>query len=173
MRINRILQEKKRPEQKEVDLSLLDEKINSYRGKKGNIIPLLQGAQSIYGYLPDSVFDKLEKELDISKSQMYGVATFYSQFRLSPVGKHIIKVCHGTACHVQNATELTESLAETLEINDGETTPDGLFTLESVACLGCCSLAPVIMIGDEVFGRLNGKAAVKIINEYRNKENQI
>jgi NADH-quinone oxidoreductase subunit E len=172
MRINRILQEKKRPEQNEVDLSLLDEKIKSYRGKKGNIIPLLQGAQSIYGYLPDAVFEKLEKELDISKSQMYGVATFYSQFRLSPVGKHIIKVCHGTACHVQNATELTEYLAEALEINDGETTPDGLFTLESVACLGCCSLAPVIMIGDEVFGRLNGKSAVKIINEYKNKENQ-
>jgi len=172
MRINRILQEKKRPEQSEVDLSLLDEKIKTYRGKKGNLIPLLQGAQSIYGYLPDMVFDKLEQELGISKSQMYGVATFYSQFRLSPVGKHIIKVCHGTACHVQNATEITESLSEALKINDGETTSDGLFTLESVACLGCCSLAPVIMIGDEVFGRLSGKSAVKIINEYRNKENQ-
>jgi len=172
MRINRILQEKKRPEQKEVDLSLLDETIKKYRGKKGNIIPLLQSAMSIYGYLPDTVFDKLERDLDISKSQMYGVATFYSQFRLAPVGKHIIKVCHGTACHVQNATELTEYLAEALEINDGETTSDGIFTLESVACLGCCSLAPVIMIGDEVFGRLTGKAAVKIINEYKNKEKQ-
>ncbi|MDD3686114.1 MAG: NADH-quinone oxidoreductase subunit NuoE [Bacteroidales bacterium] len=172
MRINRILQEKTRPEQQQVDLSLMDTLIEKYRGKQGNVIPLLQSAMALYGYLPDSVFEKIESELKISKSQMYGVATFYSQFRLSPVGKHIVKVCHGTACHVQNATELTESLAEALEINDGETTPDGIFTLESVACLGCCSLAPVIMIGEEVYGKLNGKSAVKIINEIKLKENK-
>ena len=172
MRINRILQEKTRPEQKQVDISLMDALIEKYRGKQGNVIPLLQSAMALYGYLPDSVFEKIESELKISKSQMYGVATFYSQFRLSPVGKHIIKVCHGTACHVQNATELTESLAEALEVKDGETTPDGIFTLESVACLGCCSLAPVIMIGEEVYGKLNGKSAVKIINEIKLKENK-
>lgn len=172
MRINRILQEKTRPEQKQVDLSLMDALIEKYRGKQGNVIPLLQSAMALYGYLPDSVFEKIESELKISKSQMYGVATFYSQFRLSPVGKHIVKVCHGTACHVQNATELTESLAEALEIKDGETTPDGVFTLESVACLGCCSLAPVIMIGEEVYGKLSGKSAVKIINEIKLKENK-
>ena len=79
---------------------------------------------------------------------MYGVATFYSQFRLKPVGKHIIKVCHGTACHVLDANVITEVLEEALKIKDGETTEDNLFTLESVACLGCCSLAPVLMIGD-------------------------
>lgn len=172
MRINRILQEKTRAEQSEIDLSLLDSVIEKSRGKKGNVIPLLQAAQAFYGYLPDVVFERLERELGISKSQMYGVATFYSQFRLSPVGKHIIKVCHGTACHVQNATELTEYLSEALNINDGETTEDWMFTLESVACLGCCSLAPVIMIGDEVFGKLDGNAAVKIINEIKLKEKQ-
>ncbi|MDR2009276.1 MAG: NADH-quinone oxidoreductase subunit NuoE [Bacteroidales bacterium] len=167
MRIVRIIQEKKQTEQSDIDLLLFDESIEKYRGKKGNLIPLLQSAMNIYGYLPESIFDKLEKELGISKSQMYGVATFYSQFRLSPVGKYIVKVCHGTACHVQNATELTESLEEVLKIGDGETTPDGMFTLESVACLGCCSLAPVIMIGDEVFGKLDGKAAIRIINEFK------
>lgn len=172
MRVQRNLVQKKRPEQKEVDLSKLDEVISHYKDKRGNVIPILQAAQEIYGYLPDVVFERYEKELGISKSQMYGVATFYAQFRLSPVGKHIIKVCHGTACHVQNANEITESLAEALEIKDGETTSDGFFTLESVACLGCCSLAPVMMIGDEVFGKLTGKSAVKIINEIKINENK-
>jgi NADH-quinone oxidoreductase subunit E len=172
MRINRIQKLKQQTEQQTVDLSKLDQVIEKYRGKKGNLIPLLQAAMAFYGYLPESVFNKLEKDLGISKSQMYGVATFYSQFRLSPVGKIIIKVCHGTACHVQNATELSEYLEEALSIKDGETTSDGLFTLESVACLGCCSLAPVIMIGDEVFGKLNGNSAVKIVNEIKLKEKQ-
>ncbi len=172
MRIQRILQEKELIEQNIVDLSELNKFIEKYRGKRGNIIPLLQAAQEIYGYLPEVVFQKLEKDLGISVSQMYGVATFYSQFRLAPVGKHIVKVCHGTACHVQNATELTEALEEALEIGDGETTEDGLFTIESVACIGCCSLAPVIMIGDEVYGKLDGKGTVKIINDYKLKEKE-
>jgi len=102
---------------------------------------------------------------------MYGVATFYAQFRLKPAGKHIIKVCHGTACHVQNANELTDAIEETLKIKDGETTEDGLFTLESVACLGCCSLAPVMMIGDETSGKLTRTQAVKIVKNIRIREN--
>jgi NADH-quinone oxidoreductase subunit E len=102
---------------------------------------------------------------------MYGVATFYAQFRLNPVGKHIIKVCHGTACHVQNAKALTTSLKESLKVDDGGTTEDRLFTLESVACLGCCSLAPVMMIGNETYGKLNGAQAVKIVKNIRISEN--
>ena len=102
---------------------------------------------------------------------MYGVATFYAQFRMNPVGKHIIKVCHGTACHVQNASALTEALEEALKLKDGETTEDGLFTLESVACLGCCSLAPVMMIGDETYGKLSGTQSVKIVKNIRILEN--
>ncbi len=172
MRIQRILKEKEKIEQNSIDLSQFKKQIEKYKGKRGNVIPLLQSAMSIYGYLPEIIFETLEKELGISKSQMYGVATFYSQFRLSPVGKHIVKVCHGTACHVQNATALTESLEEALKISDGETTEDGLFTLESVACLGCCSLAPVIMIGNEVYGKLTGSKAVKIINEIKLKEKE-
>jgi NADH-quinone oxidoreductase subunit E len=103
---------------------------------------------------------------------MYGVATFYAQFRLNPVGKHIVKVCHGTACHVQNANAITEALEESLGIADGETTEDRLFTLESVACLGCCSLAPVMMIGDETYGKLTGNQAVRIVKNIRIAEKQ-
>jgi NADH-quinone oxidoreductase subunit E len=101
---------------------------------------------------------------------MYGVATFYSQFRLNPVGKHIVKVCHGTACHVQNANAITDAIQEALKVSDGETTEDGLFTLESVACLGCCSLAPVMMIDDETYGKLTGDKAKKIIREIKRQE---
>lgn len=171
MRVKRIPISLEKTEQSNIDISLLDKYIDKYRGKKGNLIPLLQSAMDIYGYLPEQVFKKFEADLDISLSRMYGVATFYSQFRLNPVGKHIIKVCHGTACHVLNASELTEYLEDALNIKDGETTEDGMFTLESVACLGCCSLAPVIMIGDEVYGKLDGNKAVKVVNEIKLKEN--
>lgn len=172
MRVKRIPIKKEITEQPEVDLSLLDEVVEKYKGKRGNLIPILQAAMDLYGYLPQQVFYKYEKDLNISLSRMYGVATFYSQFRLNPVGKHIVKVCHGTACHVLNATELTEYLEDALEINDGETTEDGLFTLESVACLGCCSLAPVIMIGDEVYGKLDGNKAVKVVKEIKLNESK-
>jgi NADH-quinone oxidoreductase subunit E len=149
------------------DLELLNPLILKYKGKKGSLIPLLQGAQDIYGYIPGEVFQKIADETAIPLSDLYGVATFYAQFRLSPVGKHIIKVCHGTACHVQNAVEITEALEEALKVKDGETTADRLFTLESVACLGCCSLAPVMMIGDHTYGKLTGNEAVKIIKNIR------
>ena len=102
---------------------------------------------------------------------MFGVATFYAQFRLVPAGKYIVKVCHGTACHVQDANKITEALIESLKVNDGETTPDGLFTLESVACIGCCSLAPVMMIGDDTYGKLTEKSCKKVIREIKLSEN--
>jgi len=155
-----------------IDLGLLSNLIDKYNNKKGNLIPLLQGTQDIYGYIPDKAFRFISEQTGISMSEMFGVATFYSQFRLHPVGKHIIKVCHGTACHVQNAGMISESLEEALGIKDGETTDDNMFTLESVACLGCCSLAPVMMIGDETYGKLTGKSAVKVIKEIKIKESQ-
>lgn len=167
MRINRIQQPAMNQETDKPDLELLNPLILKYKGKKGSLIPLLQGAQDIYGYIPGEVFQKIADETAIPLSDLYGVATFYAQFRLSPVGKHIIKVCHGTACHVQNAVEITEALEEALKVKDGETTADRLFTLESVACLGCCSLAPVMMIGDHTYGKLTGNEAVKIIKNIR------
>jgi len=170
MRIQRV---NKQPEEKElpaaVDLTLVDNLIEKYRGKPGNMIPLLQGAQNIYGYIPREVFLKLARGTGLNLSDMYGVATFYAQFRLNPVGKVIIKVCHGTACHVQNADSISEAIREALKIKDGETTPDGLFTLESVACLGCCSLAPVMTIGDDTFGTLTGRGAVKILRDFKTR----
>jgi NADH-quinone oxidoreductase subunit E len=167
MRIARIQKKNEQPVNELVDLSLLDPLIGKYRGKKGSMIPLLQGAQNIYGFIPREVFERISEGTGIALSDMYGVATFYAQFRLKPVGRHIIKVCHGTACHVQNAHEITEALEETLHVKDGETTEDRLFTLESVACLGCCSLAPVMMISEQTYGKLTGNEAVKVIKNIR------
>ncbi len=167
MRVKRVSIKDVQEKQSAEDLSLMDSLIDKYRNKKGNLIPILQGVQTLYGYVPHDAFLKINKDAGINLADMYGVATFYAQFRLNPVGKHIIKVCHGTACHVQNATKLTEALMDSLKINDGETTEDNLFTLESVACLGCCSLAPVLMVGDETYGKLDGRKSVKIIKEIR------
>ncbi len=171
MRISRISEKVILNNVSEPDLTLLDGLIKKYKGKKGNMIPLLQGAQEIYGFLPKPVFEKISRETGLELSEMYGVATFYAQFRMHPVGKHIIKVCHGTACHVQNAKEITEALEESMKIKDGETTEDRLFTLESVACLGCCSLAPVMMVADQTYGKLTGSETVKIIKNIRTAEN--
>ena len=170
MRIARIKKETVKEEDKKVDLSLMDSFIEKYKNTRGNMIPLLQHTQELYGFIPRDAFLKLEKETNLKLSDMYGVASFYAQFRLKPVGKIIIKVCHGTACHVQNATAITEALEEELKIKDGETTKDGVFTLESVACLGCCSLAPVMMIGDETFGKLTGKSSKDVIRGIRERE---
>ena len=167
MRIDRIYQASANEQPNTPDLSLLEPRLEKYKGKKGSLIPLLQGAQDIYGFIPETVFHRLSEVTGIPLSDLYGVATFYAQFRLKPVGRHIIKVCHGTACHVQNADEITDSLQESLKIKDGETTADRLFTLESVACLGCCSLAPVMMIGEQTYGKLTGNEAVRIVKNIR------
>lgn len=171
MRIARVEPQKEAAvAEEQVDLSLLQPVIDEYKGKSGILIPVLQKTQDIYGYVPKQAFEVISEQTGISLSEMYGVATFYTQFRLNPVGKYIIKVCHGTACHVQSAPVITEALEESLNIKDGETTEDGLFTLESVACLGCCSLAPVMMINEETYGNLTGKSASKVIREIRLKE---
>lgn len=167
MRIARINIAQNSTELDPVNLELIDPLIRKYKGKKGNMIPLLQGTQEIYGYLPRVAFEKIASETGLNLSEMFGVATFYSQFRLKPGGKHIIKVCHGTACHVQNAKEISEALEEALKIRNGETTEDRFFTLESVACLGCCSLAPVMMIVDQTYGKLTGNEAMKIVKNIR------
>lgn len=170
MRITRIINNVNTADQEHVDLTSIYPIIEKYRGKKGNMIPVLQGIQNKFGYLPKESFKYVSDELGLNLSDMYGVATFYSQFRLNPVGKHIIKVCHGTACHVQNATAISEAITDFLKVKDGETTSDNMFTLESVACLGCCSLAPVIMVGEETYGKLTGAKAVKIIREIKRQE---
>ncbi len=173
MRIARLKNEEILPENASVDLDLINGVIEKYKGKRGNLIPVLQGVQNIFGYIPKDAFLKLNRDLGLKLNDMYGVATFYAQFRLKPVGKYIVKVCHGTACHVQNASKLTEAIEEVLNVKDGETTEDGLFTLESVACLGCCSLAPVMMIEGETYGKLDGKKAGRIIKDIKLKDKSL
>lgn len=132
-------------------------------------IKILQEIQETYGYLPADALRFVTEHTRITPRQIYGVATFYERFRFKPVGKHIIRTCHGTACHVNGAKHTTREVQNIFKIQDRETTPDGLFTLESVACLGCCSLAPVMMIGNDVHGRLTPKDMRRIINEYKRK----
>ena len=132
----------------------------------GILIPVLQRAQETFGYLSSDTLKGISKGLDIPLSDVYGVVTFYSQFRLKPSGKHIIKVCHGTACHVGGSEGISEALEDELKVSHGDTTSDGKFTLERVACLGCCSLAPCIMIDNETYGRLTPDKAREIVRSF-------
>lgn len=136
---------------------------------RDNCVTILQKLQASYGYLPAEALEHVVSNSDITRAQIYGVATFYDQFRFTPVGRFLIRVCHGSACHVNGANKITEAIESFLEITDGQTTPDGLFTLETVACLGCCSLSPVMMINQTVHGRLTPKETRLILREYRNK----
>ena len=130
------------------------------------VIPLLQEIQKRHGYLSQELVEAVAEEIKLPASRLYGVATFYSQFRFEPIGKNLIKVCKGTACHVAGAEKLYSILSEELGVEEGGTTEDGLFTLESVACLGCCSLAPVVMINDNIYGKLSPAKISKILKGY-------
>ncbi len=149
----------------EAEASLLGAILAKYAGSAGAVIPILQEAQEALGCLRPQTIEILALGLGIPASQIYGVVTFYSQFRLTPIGKHLCKVCHGTACHVSGATEVGEAIRDQLRVDEGGTTADGRFTVQSVACLGCCSLAPVMMIDEETFGRLTPDRARKILRE--------
>lgn len=138
-----------------------------YKGKKGALIPVLQKAQNLFGYLPEEVMAAIAKGLDLPLSQVYGVATFYSQFHLKPRGKNIIRVCLGTACHVRGATKVFDKLQQELGVEKGGTTEDLMFTLEGVACIGACGLAPVIMINDDTHGRLTADSIPEILAQYK------
>jgi NADH-quinone oxidoreductase subunit E len=151
-----------------VDLSLVDGILRQFpKLSSSDVIPLLQAVQQRCGYLPRGVLEAIAKRTGVSLTRIYGVATFYERFRFQPVGKHLIQACHGTACHVNGAKQTARAIHQTLQIKDRETTADGLFTLETVACLGCCSLAPVMMIGDKVYGRLNPQRAQRILSHHR------
>lgn len=136
------------------DLTLLEPVLDTYVGVQGSLITVLQKAQDIYGYLPQDVLEHISERMEIPAAKILGVATFYTQFRLKPVGKYLIQLCKGTACHVNSSDLIEKTITETLGIRDGETTEDGLFTLKNVACLGCCSLSPVMMINEETYGSL-------------------
>ena len=137
-----------------------------YRDRPGATIPLLQEAQEIYGYLPQEVIRRIARELRQPVSRVFGVATFYAQFHLRPRGRHVIRVCQGTACHVKGSANVLEAVEEELGIRRGETTGDLRFTIEPVACLGCCGLAPVMMVDEDTHGRLTKDQVPRILARY-------
>ncbi|MCK8827231.1 NADH-quinone oxidoreductase subunit NuoE [Natroniella acetigena] len=140
--------------------------LDGYEGKEKDLIPILQESQEEYGYLAEEVLKEIASNLDLSFGQVYGVVTFYSQFHLEPRGENVIRICMGTACHVKGGDKILDKLKEELEIDDGETTDDLKFTLEAVACIGACGLAPVIMINDNTHGRLVPKDIPEILTQY-------
>lgn len=141
-----------------------------YAGEEGTLIPLLQQAQQEDGYLKRERLLEIHRQSGIPLAHIYGVATFYAQFRFKPVGKHLVRVCHGTACHVSGAPELTAAIEKHLGIETGGTTGDRMFSLETVACLGCCSLAPAVMIDQATFGNLSPSGIVKVLKRYQKGE---
>ena len=138
-----------------------------FDGHAGALIPLLQSAQDTYGYVSERAIDYISHVTGIPSADIYGVVTFYAQFRTKPLGKHILKVCNGTACHVNGAKGVYEVIQDELSINYEETSDDGEFSLLSVACIGCCSLAPVITIDGETYGRLNSQKLRKILRDFK------
>jgi NADH-quinone oxidoreductase subunit E len=149
------------------DLSLLKDVLDEYASVKGSLITILQKAQDIYGYLPTDVIYHIAESVGTTPAEVMGVATFYTQFRLQPVGKYLIMLCQGTACHVNGSEKIETAICEHLGIKDGETTADGLFTLKDVACLGCCSLSPVMMINGETYGSLTPEKAISVLQKLR------
>jgi NADH-quinone oxidoreductase subunit E len=152
------------------DLRLLAPVIDHYRETGTGMMAVLQHTQEIYGYLPRLALQEISLETGVSLSQLYGVASFYNQFRLAPVGRFVITVCHGTACHVAGAPLISEAFADELGVEAGKTTKDRLFTLESVSCVGACALAPVVRVGDdETHGRMTPDKARALVNDLKHR----
>jgi len=147
-------------------VAALNEAIAAAQTLDGPLMPVMQKAQEIFGYLPEEVQQLIAEGLGVTLSEVYGVATFYSQFTLEPRGQHVIGVCMGTACYVKKADAVLEALAKALNIEVGKTTADGKFTLEATRCLGCCGLAPVMMIDDTAYGSLKPADVADILAKY-------
>lgn len=157
----------------DIDYSVVDLIVGKYENPAESLISLLQDIQEEYDYLPTDVMVRISEKADIPLSRLMGVATFYSQFKLNSPGKYKVLVCMGTACHVNNGERVAEAVSKALGVAEGETTQDGLFSWEEVACLGCCSLSPVMMINGQVYGKLDGKKVEKIINDIRKSEQAV
>ncbi len=145
----------------------LEEAIAKHKGERGAVMPVLQEAMNIFGYVPKDVQEKIAEGLGVTLAEVFGVSTFYSQFSLEPKGEYVIDVCLGTACYVKGSQKIIDKLAEELKIEPGHTTPDGKFTLNATRCLGACGLAPVMMINGEVYGRLTPDQIPAILDKYR------
>jgi NADH-quinone oxidoreductase subunit E len=148
-----------------LDLSLMDPILQRYEGQRGALIPILQKSQDIYGYLPPEVLRRIADSQDVALSKVYGVATFYSQFYLERRGRHILKLCDGTACHVKGTPALISAVSEKYGIQAGETTADYELSLEVVYCLGSCALAPVAVLDDQVIGHLTREGLLQELRQ--------
>lgn len=147
--------------------------LHRHPAEKAHMIPMLQDIQEHYGYLPEHAIDQVSRYCGISMNEVYGVATFYTQFRFNPPGEHTIRVCQGTACHVRQGRRILEEVEKKLGIKAGQTTADGTFGMERVACLGCCALAPVMMIDDKVHAKVSTKTIGSILAQYSGKGTEV
>jgi NADH-quinone oxidoreductase subunit E len=149
-----------------LNLPAIDSIVQKHSNNRGAIIAVLQEIQNTYGYVPAAAIMQVSKGTGVPAADIYGIVTFYSQFRMTPLGDHLIKVCHGTACHLNGAEMIADSLTPVVGAKEGETSADNRYTVERVACLGCCSLAPTIMIDSDTYGRLTPDNVRKVIKEF-------
>jgi NADH-quinone oxidoreductase subunit E len=155
---------------RDLDLSVVGEMIEQFGADSDAVIPILLGLQDAFGYLPIEALQRVTEKTDITPAQIYGVATFYAQFRLEPLGEHMVRVCHGTSCHVRGIVGITDTICDLLGLDGEGTTEDREYTLEKVACLGCCSLSPVIMVDDKVYGGLTRKRVKRIFKQLERED---
>ena len=154
------------------DFSEIKDIFTKYPANRGSLIPILQDVQEKFGYLPEEAVEELGRLMGISANEIYGVATFYKQFRFRPPGEHTIQSCQGTACHVRGGRQLLRDLEQRLGIRAGQTTTDGKFDLERVVCLGCCALAPVVAVDGKVHAQITAKKIPSILSQYADKKEQ-
>lgn len=152
-------------QEENLDMSPLDDILDEFEGKQGALIPILQRAQDVFGYLPAEALKHIAARTNTPLSQIYGVVTFYAQFYLTRRGKYIVRQCDGTACHVRGAARIVDAIERELNIKAGETTPDYKYTFEVVYCLGSCGLSPVAVVNDKVHGRLTPEQMIRILRE--------
>jgi len=164
--------EKQNPSCSTIDTALLEPYLVQCEssGTKGNLIAILQKTQEIYGYLPTEALIYISQRLGIKPSKIMGVVTFYTQFRTKPIGKHLILLCQGTACHVNGSPLIEDAIKNTLGVKEGDISENGLFTYTNVACIGCCSLAPVMMIGNKTYGGLTKDKTAKVLKDIEQEE---
>jgi len=149
-----------------LDLSRIDEVLAKHRGEEGALIPILQEAQEIYGYLSEELLAAIGKRLHLPLSRIYGVITFYAQFYTTPRGRYTVRVCRGTACHVRGGKNVLKAVRQHLGIGEGETTADFKFTFETVACLGACALSPVLLVNKNYYGKLTPAKVEQVLKQY-------
>ena len=149
------------------DMEKLPELVEKYRNEKGTVIGLMQDIHDAYGYLPEEIHEHVAKDIEVPLSTLYSLATFYSSFRLEPMGKHHICACVGTACHVKGAPFVVDTIERELKIKAGETTPEGEFTFDTVNCLGACALAPLVVVDDEYHGKMDQKTVGKLVTDQK------